>query len=253
MPNLQSLDTLRFHLTQRGLPPDYVERSVGELADHHADLVAELRAKGQSSDAASSDAAMRLGDTRKLASRIVRDYQRRTWRGRWPLVSYLLLPIPLLLIGWVVSVASLYLLGTLLEFAGGQPPQITTSVQLVMVESIFVWLLLILPAALTYWWGRAALQTTRNRWYVLVTGAVLALAMGCCYHDVRVSQSTEQVWVAMTAPIIHHRLADLVTPMQIAKLTVPLLTAGFVVAIETRRRRKMLKAEPQRNNLLAAA
>ena len=43
-------------LVRRGLPVDYAQRATAELADHHRDLVAELRAVGLDETAASTEA-----------------------------------------------------------------------------------------------------------------------------------------------------------------------------------------------------
>jgi hypothetical protein len=124
-----STNTLEVHdgivgaLVRRGLPIDYAQRAAAELADHHGDLVGELRAAGMDESSATADASRRLGDTRRLVKKTVREYQRRFWCGRWRLTTFLFAPIPLLVLAWIGTalvagvclVLPLYLIGVKLS------------------------------------------------------------------------------------------------------------------------------------------
>jgi hypothetical protein len=90
-------------LVRRGLPVDYAERAAAEIADHHRDLVAELHAEGRDEAAAAAEASRRLGDQRTLVKKTVREYQRRYWCGRWPLLTFFIAPLPLLLFAWTAT------------------------------------------------------------------------------------------------------------------------------------------------------
>jgi hypothetical protein len=93
----QLLNEVASELIGRGLPADYAARAAAELADHHGDLMHELQATGSSESQAATEAARRLGDTRALVKKTVREYQRRYWCARWPLLSFLFGPFALLI------------------------------------------------------------------------------------------------------------------------------------------------------------
>lgn len=99
----ESQRSLAAELVRRGLPVDYAERMAAELADHHRDLVAQLRTDGIGESAADEEAWRRLGSPRTLINRIVREYQQRHWYARWPLVTFLLGPIPALVAIWCIA------------------------------------------------------------------------------------------------------------------------------------------------------
>jgi hypothetical protein len=101
IPN--ALDGFIAQLTRRGLPIEYAERAGAELADHYGDLVTEQRAAGLDEPAAAAEATRRLGDSRMLVRKTVREYQRRYWCGRWPLISFVLAPIPAFICAWFVA------------------------------------------------------------------------------------------------------------------------------------------------------
>ena len=108
-----SLTNMQAELVRRGLPADYVDRIVDELRDHQEDSAAEIaRACGDSTQA-SELAESRLGNPRVLAGRIVSEYRARFFAGRHPMVTFLVAPLPALLLAWI-----LYLLAAYLVFAG---------------------------------------------------------------------------------------------------------------------------------------
>ena len=90
----ESLNGMVSDLIRRGLPADYATRAAAEFSDHHRDLVEELQASGLSESQATTEASHRLGDSRTLVKKTVREYQRRFWCGRWPLLMFLFGPIP---------------------------------------------------------------------------------------------------------------------------------------------------------------
>lgn len=94
MEDRSSPERLRGLLRRRGLPHRYVERVVAELDDHRADLAA-----GGGSERTAEE---RLGDPTLLAGVVARQYHRRTFSGRHPVLTFLVAPIPLVLVGWFV-------------------------------------------------------------------------------------------------------------------------------------------------------
>ena len=62
-------------------------------------------AAGQSESQALAEADRRLGEPRTLVKKTVREYQRRYWCGRWPLLTFLLGPLPLVFLTWLALIA----------------------------------------------------------------------------------------------------------------------------------------------------
>lgn len=118
----ESLNAMVSQLIRRGLPSEYAQRAAAEFADHHRDLVEELCATGWSESHAATEATNRLGDSRTLVKKTVREYQRRYWCARWPLVTFLLAPIPLLLLSWTATMLALFCMGWSLEKIGVPGP-----------------------------------------------------------------------------------------------------------------------------------
>jgi hypothetical protein len=110
----EALNEMVSDLIRRGLPADYAERAAAEFADHYRDLVEELRTTGWSESQADGEASRRLGDTRALVKKTVREYQRRYWCARWPLLSFLLGPIPLLIgVSFAINMVAMCIVGPL--------------------------------------------------------------------------------------------------------------------------------------------
>src|SRR5262245_40244470 len=105
----ESLNGMISELVRRGLPSAYAQRSVAEFADHYRDLVEELQAAGCSEADACAEASRRLGDSHTLIRKTVHAYRRRSWLARWPLVTFLLAPIPALIATWFVCANLLWL------------------------------------------------------------------------------------------------------------------------------------------------
>jgi hypothetical protein len=126
MPNQHERDELRNQLRRQGLPRAYVERLLGELDDHFNDLLEERNSsmgaarKLQNEPSESSELQNRLGEPTQLALFAAEQYHGRTFWGRHPVITYLLVPLPLLIAmfaGYVVSLMSVgYCIGTVGEW-----------------------------------------------------------------------------------------------------------------------------------------
>jgi hypothetical protein len=93
-------------LVRHGLPVDYAQRAAAEITDHHRDLVDELQAAGMSQSQAATEATHRLGDPRALVKKTVREYQRRYWCARWPVLSFVVAPpLACAVARWLVGAA----------------------------------------------------------------------------------------------------------------------------------------------------
>lgn len=84
---------LTITLIRRGIPVRHACRLVGELADHAEDAENELRLMGRSPQEAAILAREKLGDFGLLADEISNSFARRTFWGRHPVVSFVVLPV----------------------------------------------------------------------------------------------------------------------------------------------------------------
>jgi hypothetical protein len=169
-------------LIRRGLPDDYAERTAAEFVDHHRDLVEELRAAGWSESHAATEATRRLGDSRTLVKKTVREYQRRYWCARWPLVTFLLGPIALLFLLWIATSLALFCICWSLEKVGIWAA-FDTGRSLTMGQSVVVrlWFALLgfgVPAITIFGLMRQARRAALGWKWVSVCACVLALTVG---------------------------------------------------------------------------
>jgi hypothetical protein len=108
MGNRPSLDGLRDRLRRRGLPAEYVRRLIREWEDHLEDLLMEKE------EAMSKEALReRIGTTEELAEAAVSEYRKRTVFGRHPVLTFVVGPVPLMVLGWAS-----FLLGAFALFKG---------------------------------------------------------------------------------------------------------------------------------------
>jgi hypothetical protein len=110
MANLPSRDKLLAEFARRGLPPAYIERLLGELDDHYTDLLEERSSSmgaARKLEFEAGDLPKQLGEPTQLAIFAAEQYRARSFWGRHPLVTFVLGPLPLLLVSWIVTGASL--------------------------------------------------------------------------------------------------------------------------------------------------
>lgn len=88
MASPQWRDRLRQELRRQGLPSAYISRLVEELSDHALDI-----SKENSSMDAEQTAASRLGQPEEIASLAKTEFERRTFAGRHPLLTFVAGPI----------------------------------------------------------------------------------------------------------------------------------------------------------------
>jgi hypothetical protein len=178
----ESLNSMGFELIRRGLPADYAERAAAEFADHHRDLVEELQAAGFSESQAITEASHRLGDSRKLAKKTVREYQMRFWCARWPLITFLLAPIPAYIATYVVVALSLcltmYGLINLGVTTTTDADAAFLAVPVAVKYAVLVSFTLMLPSIVLYGFSRLARRAALGAHWVLIAACVLGLFIG---------------------------------------------------------------------------
>lgn len=89
MPD-ERFESLRLELLRSGVSPVYVERTIAELGEHYADLVAAARAAGLSAAAAEREARATLGNDRTIAAAVLAHPELLRFSTRWPRVAHCL-------------------------------------------------------------------------------------------------------------------------------------------------------------------
>jgi hypothetical protein len=138
------------------------------MADHHRDLVDELSAAGMNEPQAVAEASRRLGDPRTLVENAVCQYQRRFWCARWPLITFLIAPLPVLLATWFMAVVVLKGGSDLyFRWIGLERHDVGT---LWVKYACMIALLIVIPAFVTYAFARLAKRAALGwHWIILVT------------------------------------------------------------------------------------
>lgn len=239
--------TLYSELIRRGLPADYAQRTADELDDHRADLLADLRREKASDPEATVNE--RLGETRKLAKKIAGDYRRRTWLGRWPLLSFLLAPPLLLNLAWTAVIAGIAGLSSLALWllGDGSPTEYTAGRNIESAYAFYYFALIVfsfaIPGALAWWYGRLALSTTQSRAYVVIACLSFGMMNGLVHHQVWPDpDNAERALNGFGAPIPYvleplTLLGFYAQPMQSAQVLAP-LAAGCLLLLQDRCRRR---------------
>lgn len=157
------LEEIRSTLARQGLPPEYVDRLVQELADHAEDI--------GDADPERAYPEELLGDPRAIASEAVSAFRSASWGGRHPVLLFVLGPLVIAAVGWGAYLA-LAIAGIELLTAGG-------TVRSAMADGL-AWGLgmsagLVVPTLSVRWlWGLYRPSGRPLGWYV---GACFLLAL----------------------------------------------------------------------------
>jgi hypothetical protein len=240
----EALNEMASELIGRGLPADYAERAAAELADHHRDLIDELRAAGWSESSAAAEASRRLGDTGTLVNKTVCQYQRRFWCGRWRIATFVLLPIPILFGLWLATILTWAVCVVLpleaLNLLGPEVPAdgIISAGERIVGSLIQAWFLFVMPMVamlmLMRWSRRAALG---SRWPLLAASmlALSALVFTCGYPDAAQharfldGRPVPADWFMFTAGLpIPNRVFAIATLNRAGRILLPFVFAGIM-------------------------
>jgi hypothetical protein len=178
-PDGSPLAGLAVQLIRRGLPADYSQRAASEIADHYCDLVNELQFAGMTGPQAAIEAENRLGDERTLVKRTVREYQRRYWCARWPLLTFFLAPIPMLIAAWYAFGLAVYLVVIASSKLGLTPTSdpdtmfiaLPVEVKYATLSAMF----LIVPASVMYGYARLARRAALGWQWIVLVACILGL------------------------------------------------------------------------------
>jgi hypothetical protein len=219
----ESLNGMVSDLIRRGLPSEYAQRAAAEFADHHRDLVEELQAAGFSESQAQTEASHRLGDTRTLVKKTTRGYQQRFWCARWPLITFLLAPLPTFIAVWLISGYSILGVIKLLGLLGcvetnQHSSGIGSPAVRVMQFAFVVWSLLVLPAIVTFVFARLAKRASLSWCWIAVVACIVGVSVGTIQF--------ERLSTARHFPTIHNSTGKPV-PEHVYTLVVPLFEPNY--------------------------
>jgi hypothetical protein len=198
MAGLPSRDELHSELRRQRLPQAYIRRLLSELDDHYEDLLEERNTsmgaarKLQIEQGTQDDLQRRLGEPAQLALFAGEHYYARSFWGRHPWVTYLLGPIPLLVVMWTVYLASIWIpvycvgrfgerLGWWTE-AGAQDPSADHLVAQAIVLTCFTWGLMVLsPLGVALTLCRVYRRNALDRSWPIVGCALLAVVVAALH------------------------------------------------------------------------
>jgi hypothetical protein len=163
MHNQQLREQLAAELRRQKLPETYIERLLEELDDHFVDLHDERDAnmqKARMPEAVTADAnaesansslinlAARLGDPKSLGELAAKQYYSRSFLGRHPILTFLVLPLPLvcvqiIAIGLLMFIPNLVMTWLNIDLGDGfnTPPPLAES----LILALLSWLLVVGP------------------------------------------------------------------------------------------------------------
>jgi hypothetical protein len=188
----EPLEQLQRNLLRRGLPRDYVNRAVQELADHHADLV---EAAPENGAATTGDAAwQRLGNVDSISKELARKYHQRTFAGRHPVLTFVIAPFPAMLLFWVATFAVTW--GTISVVGSAWLDEAETSAMRDMMQPenrIAVWsayaihfaTLVVPPVIGALWYCRLARRSGRGIRWAAAACALVTLLACLVFSDLR--------------------------------------------------------------------
>jgi hypothetical protein len=189
MENQQLREELAAELRRQSLPAAYIKRLLAEWDDHLADLQNErnihmntARMPESNLDKSQStkiyDLKQRLGDPAQLAAFAEDTYRRRGFFGRHPIFTFLLAPLPLLVLSWIAILLPFFLVGSVLDFVGAQTGEPRDYPYLVAMGIVlWSWLIMaIAPLTTMLVLCRVARQNALN-WRWAAAGNVLVATM----------------------------------------------------------------------------
>lgn len=247
-PNGANAETTLFaELVRRGLPAGYARRTAEEIEDHRADLLVDL--------SSAEEADERLGDLGVLARSIARDYRRRSWFGRWPVLSFAVLPPLLLAASWAGVALALLGIGELWTWSGGASGELWSPVEHARVAWAFTLGLFafIVPAGVAWSCSRLALRRSPSRAFVMTACLGIGLLNSLPHHDYRVDPADPSLAMNLISvpfcdpmdPVSLVACANQLTkPIILCQLLAPILVGLLVVLHDARRRRTSLLAPP---------
>jgi hypothetical protein len=216
MVNPSWLDELRDQLKREELPPPYVERLWRELIDHLHDIHEEKQ--GMDAETVHSP-NVRMGEPSDLARFIGSEFRKQSFSQKHPIVTFVLMPVLLLLGIWAGLQAGLLLVDYVLAGLLGEPVE-WVAVGLSMTERLIIYGEIWIPVALTTVIFCRAARRRRVSWrWPLLTAATLAVFPGM---TMRLASGGDPAgWVLLVG------VPSAITATLIVQALLPLTVAGL--------------------------
>src|SRR5882757_2285663 len=115
MASHPSRDELRSELRRQRLPQAYIARLLAELDDHYEDLLEDRSTsmgaarKLQVPQNGQDDLQQRLGEPAQLALFAAEQYHARSFWGRHPRITFLVAPLPLMIVMWMLYLSAIWI------------------------------------------------------------------------------------------------------------------------------------------------
>ena len=237
-------------LVRRGLPIEYAKRAAEEFADHQRDLIDELQATGMSASQAVIEASHRLGDAQMLVKRTVREYQRRYWCARWPILSFVVVPPLAYVVAVCLTGAGLIpLLSLVVGIQGG--PQISDPIVKLCVGYVLgVTLFHIVPALVAIGFTRIAHRAACGKMWIIASCLGIGLMAAIPVWMTNDQQFFFTIAIESVELVVRSYMLN---PWQWFQLTLPLAVGlGLHWILDARTRRQYAKEDNDVHVELAA-
>ncbi|TWU11419.1 hypothetical protein CA54_02260 [Symmachiella macrocystis] len=175
---------LQQELARQGLPRLYTERLMDELLDHALCLKEETNVMDATKI---PDAPVeRVGKPEQLAQAAGEEYRRRTWLGRHPILTFLIAPLPMLVLSWILCMLVFVCTAELVEeFNDGQQgitkSTVSSTTLLLMETAFYIWAAapFVLTTCLLCWMAQ---RTARGPKWMLAAGLIVTL-VAAVFHS----------------------------------------------------------------------
>ncbi len=233
MPDPAWLEELRRHLARRKLPAAYAARLMDELSDHVTDFMEDQ----MSTDALESRGLVeRLGSPQEIARQAAREFTRHRFSGRHPVLMFAVLPVFVLVAGYVASLFGVMGLGRVMKLVSPAMSSDSFSPVAAGAMRLACMAALLLPAVATaalFAWlaARAGLQ----RKWPIVTGVIVGVLAGLSQMDIYVSPQSGKSSLSLGLGF-----GTATAFFQLAKFAVPMMFALWIFARQARQGRGVM-------------
>jgi hypothetical protein len=181
---------LRRELRRQRLPRAYIARFLLELDDHYEDLVEERSTSmgaARKLEFKPDDLEQRLGDPARLAVFAAEQYHARSFWGRHPFITFVLGPLPMLVLGWIATGTGVVWFGQgfvyVLKHWFGLSDDIPNPQDYLLSQSVVMcvasWFIIVFPpVAVGASLCRVARRNSVNWRWPIVACTLLALVLG---------------------------------------------------------------------------
>ncbi|HVU87925.1 MAG TPA: hypothetical protein VHD36_11435 [Pirellulales bacterium] len=217
------LDELRAQLARTKLPAAYAARLFEELSDHVTDFMEDQ----MSTDALPSRGLMdRLGAPLDVVECAQREFRRRSFSGRHPILIFVVLPLVVLQLGYAASLFSVVGTGGILKkLDPAMSSELLSPGGTALIELLCGGLMLAsatLTAALFAW---LAARAGVNRRWPIITGAIMGLLAGLTQMSVYISPNPGQSRLSLGLGF-----GTSMALFQVARFAVPLAIGLWIFA-----------------------